>query len=206
MLQNLIGVLLRFRLNKIALVADIEKAFLQVGLTEDSRDVTRFVWLKNQDKLSIENNIQEYRFCRVPFGIISSPFLLAATVDYHLKTFNSRTAENIAQNIYVDNVITGSPTDGDALDFYSEAKQIFSKAGMNLRDWTSNSEQVRNKIQKQDRSNAKEMKILGLSWIVTDDQMSINVGLTSNSQAKLSKRIVLKQIASAFDPLGFLAL
>ena len=46
------------------------------------------------------------------------------------------------------------------------------------------------------------MKILGLSWIVTDDQMSINVGLTSNSQAKLSKRIVLKQIASAFDPLG----
>ena len=146
MLQNLIGILLRFRLNKIALVADIEKAFLQVGLTEDSRDVTRFVWLKNQDKLSIENNIQEYRFCRVPFGIISSPFLLAATEDFHLKTFNSRTAENIAQNIYVDNVITGSPTDGNALDFYSEAKQIFSKAGMNLRDWTSNSEQVRNKI------------------------------------------------------------
>ena len=46
------------------------------------------------------------------------------------------------------------------------------------------------------------MKILGLSWIVTDDQMSINVGLTSNSQAKLSKRIVLKLIASGFDPLG----
>ena len=122
---------LRFHLNKIALVADIEKAFLQVGLTEDSRDVTRFVWLKNQDKLSIENNIKEYRFCRGPFGIVSSPFLLAATVDYHLKTFNSRTAENIAQNIYVDNVITGSPTDGNALAFYSEAKQIFSKAGMN---------------------------------------------------------------------------
>ena len=80
---------------------------------------------KNQDKLSIENNIQEYPFCRVPFGMISSLFLQAATVDYHLKTFNNRTAENIAKNIYVDNVITGRPTDGNALAFYSEAKQIF---------------------------------------------------------------------------------
>ena len=131
MVHNLIGILLCFRLNKVALVA--------VGLIEDSGDVTRSVWLKYQDKLSIENNIQEYWFCRVPFGIILSPFLQAANVDYHLKTFNSRIAENIAQNIYVDNAITGSSTDGNALAFYSEAKQIFSKAGMNLRDSTSNS-------------------------------------------------------------------
>ena len=33
MLQDLTGIWLRFRLNKIALVLDIEKAFLQVSLT-----------------------------------------------------------------------------------------------------------------------------------------------------------------------------
>ena len=43
LLQYLTGILLRFRLNRIALVADIEKAFLQVGLPDDSRDVTSFI-------------------------------------------------------------------------------------------------------------------------------------------------------------------
>ena len=89
LLQNLTGILLWFRLNKIALVADIEKAFLQIGLQAQAKDVTRFFWLKDKDKLGVENNIQMYRFCRVPFGNISSPFLLAATIDYHLKNCNS---------------------------------------------------------------------------------------------------------------------
>ncbi len=41
-LEELCALLIRFRLGSIALVIDIEKAFLQVGLIEKSRDVTRF--------------------------------------------------------------------------------------------------------------------------------------------------------------------
>ena len=76
LLQDLTGILLRVRLNKVAIVADIEKAFLQIGLNEIQRDVTRFFWLKNINNLNVDNNIQVFRFCRVPFGIISSPFFL----------------------------------------------------------------------------------------------------------------------------------
>ena len=63
LLQDLIGIL---RLNKVAIVADIEKAFLQIGLNETQKDVTRFFWLKNTNNLNTDNNIQVYRFCRVP--------------------------------------------------------------------------------------------------------------------------------------------
>ena len=49
-LEDLCGLLLRFRLHKVALVADVEKAFLQVGLQPDDRDVTRFLWLKDPCK------------------------------------------------------------------------------------------------------------------------------------------------------------
>ena len=87
MLQDLTGILLRFHLNKVAVVADIEKAFLQIGLNKNARNVTRFFWLKDITHLTVENNIEVYRLCRVPFGIISSPFLLGATLDHHLDTF-----------------------------------------------------------------------------------------------------------------------
>ena len=40
MLQNLVGILLRFHLNKIAVVSDIEKAFLQIGLQDNAKDAS----------------------------------------------------------------------------------------------------------------------------------------------------------------------
>ena len=46
MLRDLCGILLRFRLHNVAVVADIEKAFLQIGLQPEHRDVTRFFWIK----------------------------------------------------------------------------------------------------------------------------------------------------------------
>eukprot|EP00105_Crassostrea_gigas_P032401 XP_011455393.1 PREDICTED: uncharacterized protein LOC105347859 [Crassostrea gigas] len=138
MLHDLCGLLLRFRLKKIAIVADFEKAFLQVGLQEKDRDATRFFWLKDVNNPTVDNNVQVYRFCRVPFGVISSPFLLAATVDRHLSTYESRTAENIRSNIYVDNVITGVDTLEEGETLYEEAKEIFNSMSMNLRDWALN--------------------------------------------------------------------
>lgn len=81
LLQNLCGMLIRFRLYRIAIVADIEKAFLQVGLQPSERNVTRFLWLKDcENPTTNKDNIQEYRFCRVPFGVISSPLILGATI------------------------------------------------------------------------------------------------------------------------------
>ena len=55
MLNDLCGMLMRFRLHQIAITADIEKAFLQVGLQPSQRDVTRFVWLKNPENPSLDN-------------------------------------------------------------------------------------------------------------------------------------------------------
>ena len=90
LLNDLCGLLMRFRLNQIAIVADIEKAFLQIGLHPYQRDVTRFFWMKDSSKARLDyDNIQENRYRRVPFGVISSPFLLGATVEYHLDTYGS---------------------------------------------------------------------------------------------------------------------
>ena len=102
LLQDLAGILLRFRLQQVAITADIEKVFLQVSLHQMDRDATRFLWLKSVNDQSSSQQIQEYRFTRVPFGVISSPFLLAATINHHLKTQESLVAEVIRRDLYVD--------------------------------------------------------------------------------------------------------
>ena len=94
MLPVLCG-LLRFQLPPIAVVGDIEKAFLSIRLQTADRDVTRFLWLKDPTCASLESNIHVYRFCRVLFGVISSPFLLSATITHHLQENNNQFAKLI---------------------------------------------------------------------------------------------------------------
>ena len=130
LLQNLKGILLRFCLNKDAMVADIEKAFLQIRLRDDAKAVARFFWLKDRDKLELENNIQMYWFCRVPFGIISSPFLPEVTIDHYLKNCNNDVRETIRKNIYGDNVITGTQSCQESVHLYNVSKQVFKLRSM----------------------------------------------------------------------------
>ena len=69
-LPDLCGLLLRFRLHELVLLADVEKAFLQIGIQERERDVTRFLWLRDVHSATMsESNLVVYRFCRVPFGL-----------------------------------------------------------------------------------------------------------------------------------------
>ena len=79
------------------------------------------------------DNIQEYRFCRVPFGVISSPFLLGATTDSHLELYESELATKLKHDIYVDNLITEKNSVEEAVNLYQRAKLIFKEASMNLR-------------------------------------------------------------------------
>ena len=114
---------------------------------------------------------------------------------------NSPIADTIRRNIYVDNVITGTKSTEQAEQFYRESKEIFALASMNLRDWTSNDTSVLKEISVCDRSIGEKVQVLGLSWIVKEDILSLNqisLGPTSD----ISKRQVLKQIASVYDPLG----
>ena len=59
-LPNLFGLLIRFRLSPIAIVADVEKAFLNVGLQVPDKDATRFIWLKDHKNPDVDGNLQVF--------------------------------------------------------------------------------------------------------------------------------------------------
>ena len=75
------------------------------------------------------------------FGIVCSPFLLEGTLKFHLQNEGSVVAQKIVDNVYVDNVFIGTDSAKEAYQIYEEARNIFKKAFMNLRQWTSNSKE-----------------------------------------------------------------
>ena len=81
----LFEILVRFRENRVALVGDIEKAFLNIAVDVNDRDCLRFFWV--DDARDSNSNVVVYRFCRVVFGLNASPFLLNGTIRHHLAIF-----------------------------------------------------------------------------------------------------------------------
>ena len=61
------GSCLKFRIYPIAIIADIEKAYLQISINKEHREFLRFLWYSDLS----EEIISKYRFTRVIFGVTS---------------------------------------------------------------------------------------------------------------------------------------
>ena len=136
--------------------------------------MTRFIWLKNPSDPELDNNIQILRFARIPFGVISSPFLLGATIQHHLKTYNNPIADQVMNDMYVDNLITGAGSVPEAIQLYHKSKKMLAAAGMNLHDWMFNSPEFMHCIPVEDRGPTGECSVLGLTWDPVQDCLLIN--------------------------------
>ena len=89
------------------------------------------------------------------FGIISSPFLLNATIKYHLERYLNEAknfVEKFLNNLYVDDSTSGF-FNVKAYDFYLNAKRIMKEGGFELRKWASNSVELMNKINRDENIN-----------------------------------------------------
>ena len=199
-IPDLPGILMRFRRWKVALIADVTKAFLQIRVRQEDQDVHRFLW---NDK----GVIRVMRFSRVPFGNKSSPFLLNATVKYHLaQCEHSLVNDELSENLYMDDWLSGCDDESEACGMLKGAHEIMAKAGMSLAKWSSNSEQVSEMLQRdfQDKTvNAEAVKVLGMQWVPSKDCFMFE-GMAVSGDICITKRIVLSLISRLFDPLGFL--
>ncbi|MCG8620595.1 MAG: hypothetical protein MJE68_01170, partial [Proteobacteria bacterium] len=52
--QSILDILLRFRLHEVALVGDVEKAFLMVSVVDRDRDILQFLWIRDYNRDLLE--------------------------------------------------------------------------------------------------------------------------------------------------------
>ena len=171
---------------------DIEKAFLHVRLHPDDRNYTRFFWLSDLSDPS--SPLCVYRFKVVPFGATSSPFMLNAVLQYHLKQYNTPVSNDMLSNLYVDNIISGCETEQAAVEYYRQARTIMGEARLDLSSWSSNSAQliaIANKENTAER--ATTLNVLGLQWNPTSDKFHLSEKSSILAHEHLiTKREVLK--------------
>lgn len=222
LLCKIYDILFRFRLNKIAVVADIKQAFLNVGINKEHQDFLRFLWIENDD-------VVIYRFLRVVFGLTSSPFLLNGTIRQHLEKYRDRypdVIERLSEDLYVDDTTTGWNSVEEGKKFFKVAMEVMDDAGLELRKWMSNNNELQQffergkeceKIISDDTTFAKEQvngetkngrnKVLGLEWDRDYDCLVFDFTdfIARSKSIQPTKRNILSLSASIYDPIGIIS-
>ena len=159
-IPHMFNVLVKFRSNPIAMSADIEKAFLMIGINEVDKNMLRFLWFK--DPFILNSEFIQLRFCRLVFGLRPSPAILGATIDHHLNSFKDKYPEivqQIKQSLYVDDFVSGTQTIDEAINLYKKSKSLMADGGFNLRKWHTNSALLNAEINSdENKRNVKEIE------------------------------------------------
>ena len=215
MTNSLLGVLLRFRKEPIAVTADIEQMFHCFMVTKNHRNFLRFFWYRNND---LTRDIIEYRmrvhlFGNSPSPAVASYGLRRSAKDGELE-FGSDVVDFVENNFYVDDGLASFETVEKATDLLKRT-QTALKAGGNLRlhKIASNSSKVMESFPCEDLAkDLKDLSLetdtlpslrsLGQTWDLTSDSFTFRVSAEKKS---CTRRGILSTINSIFDPIGFAA-
>ena len=207
-LQRDIGsLLLNFRLNPIAYIADIKQMFRQVLISPQHRPFQRILW-----RFSPQDPISEWELSTVTFGMTCSPYLAMRTLNElaeQEKERFPRASTILKTSIFVDDILNTSPSISDAISLQKELIELLKLGGFELKKWASNCPELLASLPESDRQMSlsfdKEephfIKVLGLQWHPQNDIFSYQCKMKDKPP---TKRSILSIIGTIFDPLGFL--
>ena len=140
-------------------------------------------------------------------AVVLNAIILNSVIKKHLQSHSSQIRVDIESNIYVDNLISGSETSAEAMNYYSESLSIFKAASFSLQTWATNDISLVDQATLDGIADSSPLtKVLGLLWDRQTDTLQLPVfNLSPFCSTKASKRDVLRGIASIYDPLGLIS-
>ena len=139
LMNGLVGVLCRFCLEKVALVADIKAMFHQFLVCKGDRDLLRFLWWENGDT---KKPVKEYKIMVHLFGAVSSPgcanFGLKRAADDGEIEFGEAAVNFVRNNFYVDDGLISVSSVKEAIDLLRNSRDLCARAGLKLHEVVSN--------------------------------------------------------------------
>ncbi|GAA6083541.1 uncharacterized protein LOC122144631, partial [Tachysurus ichikawai] len=143
--NGLLGVLLRFRKEAVAITTDIQQMFHCFLVRPEDRNFLRFFWHGNNDP---EQNIIEFRMKVHIFGNSPSPAVaiygLRQAVKVTETEYGSDVLKFIERDFYVDDGLKSLPSATAAIDHLKRTQEALARSNLKLHKIASNSEEVMN--------------------------------------------------------------
>ena len=116
--NSLVGVLLCFRQEKVAVMADVEKMFHQARVKPEDCEALQFLWWLEGD---LDQDPIDYQMVVHLFGARSSPscssYALRKTAEDNQCEFSVQSIEVAYNNFYVDDCLNPFTPKSDLIDF-----------------------------------------------------------------------------------------
>lgn len=212
--NSLLGVLMRFRKEPVAVTADIQQMFYCFIVQEDHRDFLRFLWFEDNDP---SKRITEYRMKVHVFGNTPSPavaiYSLRRAALHGEKEHGAEAKQFIMRNFYVDDGLSSFPTDDEAITVLKRTKEMLAESSIKLHKVASNSRAVMDAFPAEERAkNLVDLELtvdplppqrsLGLTWNLQSDTFTFHV---SKERKPFTRRGILSTVNGLYDPLGYVA-
>ena len=204
LVNKLVHVLLRFRLHKYAIQADIEAMYNQIRIPPNDRDALRFLWY-------CENELTHFRMTSHLFGGIwcssSSTYALRRTIQ-DSDNVHPLVKDTVENSFYVDDCLKSVPQREQAEVIIKNTPEVLKEGGFNLLKFIVTDKDLLSGIPadhraKEVRDLGPEMsgKVLGVKWDISRDLFLFDVNNEVNYT--VTRRKMLSITASIYDPLGF---
>ncbi|XP_073841504.1 uncharacterized protein [Musca autumnalis] len=197
--------LLRFRLYRFAITADIVKMYRQVLVDQHDRKYQYILW-----RYSEQEPIRTYQLNTVTYGTSAAPFLAVRSLHYLADEYTENFelgARAIKTSFYVDDFLCGAESSEDLAELKYQVTEILKNGCLELDKWHSNHENFRHDktIKDLNLDDSSITNALGISWDQQKDEFLFSFSSKFKIGNIVSKRSILSLSSSLFDPLGLVA-
>ncbi|XP_066590509.1 uncharacterized protein [Prorops nasuta] len=201
--QDLLSILLRFRLPFYVITADIIKMYRQIMVDPKQTSLQRILWRETPS-----SSVRTYELATVTYGTSPASFLATRCLK-QLAIENSNAfpigSKCLSRDFYMDDLLTGADSINEIKIIRKEIVDILKKGHFELSKWSSNVADIcsNEKADLIELNGQCDSRILGIYWNPKQDTLHFKHSGFS-IEARSTKRGILSEISKLFDPLGLL--
>ena len=211
-LNDQLGILLRFREGRVGYIGDISKMFHAIDIPKEDQMVHLFLW-RDMDS---QRTPDVYAITVVNMGDKPSAAIaqLALRKAAEMAPESKKEAKEVVlNNSYMDDILGSRDSKEEVEAITSDISTILKNCNFVIKEWNVSGQDPPTQRKTEDQevvnkllnaaSNSLHQKALGMYWDKKQDKLMFSSTISSTDKP-ITKRMILSNCNSIYDPYGFI--